>query len=78
MYFSAVLTKYLGYRGIPVKNNIHHTMVLALLVSNIWGKTPTRQNSTHEDTKNSATILSRLPFLLFFFIKIIRFKYTEP
>ena len=35
-YFSPVLTKYVRYRGIPVKNYINHIMVLALLISNIW------------------------------------------
>jgi len=34
-YFSAVLTKYIRYRGIPVKNYINRIMILALLISNI-------------------------------------------
>jgi hypothetical protein len=35
-YFSAVLTKYVRYRGIPVKNYINRIMILALVISNIW------------------------------------------
>ena len=37
-YFSAVLTKYVRYRGIPVKNYINRIMILALLNSKIREK----------------------------------------